>query len=51
LLADLMDEMRTFDEDVNAFKLLARLRYDGCPQARKFINSGGRDGQEKPTAA
>ena len=51
LLDDLMDEVRTLDEDMKAFKLLDRPLYDGYTQARKIINSGGGGGQEKPAAA
>ncbi|GAB3583252.1 hypothetical protein [Hymenobacter daeguensis] len=50
LLADLMDELRTLDEDLKAFKLLDRPLYDGYTQARKIINSGG-GGKEKPSEA
>ncbi|MBD2724568.1 hypothetical protein [Hymenobacter armeniacus] len=50
LLADLMDELRTLDEDMKAFKLLDRPLYDGYTQARKIINSGG-SGKEKPSEA
>lgn len=46
-----MDELRTLDEDMKAFKLLDRPLYDGYPQARKIINSGGRSGKQKPAAA
>ena len=51
LLSDLIDELRTFDEDMQAFKLLDRPLYDGYTQARKIINSGGGSGEEKPVAA
>jgi hypothetical protein len=44
LLADLMDELRTLDEDMKAFKLLDRPLYAGYTQARKIINSGGGGG-------
>ena len=51
LLADLMDELRTLDEDMKAFKLLGRPLYDGYTQARKILNSGSGGGKEKPVAA
>ena len=51
LLTDLMDELRTLDEDMKAFKLLDRPLYDGYTQARKIINSGGGSGKQKPAAA
>ncbi|GAB3732382.1 hypothetical protein GCM10027594_14240 [Hymenobacter agri] len=51
LLADLMDELRTLDEDMKAFKLLERPLYDGYTQARKIINSGGGSGKGKLAAA
>ncbi|GAA4033527.1 hypothetical protein GCM10022409_17260 [Hymenobacter glaciei] len=41
LLDDLMDEVRTLDEDMKAFKLLDRPLYDGYQQMRKIISSGG----------
>ncbi len=41
LLASLMDEVRTLDEDIKAFKLLNRPLYDGYMQMRKIISSGG----------
>ncbi|RAK66039.1 hypothetical protein [Hymenobacter edaphi] len=50
LLADLMDELRTLDEDMKAFKLLDRPLFDGYTQARKIIESGGRGSKSKPAA-
>ncbi len=50
LLADLMDELRTLDEDMKAFKLFDRPLYDGYTQARKIINSGGGSGKATITA-
>ena len=51
LLDELMDEVRTLDEDMKAFKLLNRPLYDGYAQMRKIVNSGGGGGKEKPAAA
>jgi hypothetical protein len=49
LLEDLMDEVRTLDEDMKAFKLLDRPLYDGYVQMRKIIDSGGGStAKEKP---
>ena len=48
LLADLMDELHALSEDLKAFKLLDCPLYDGYPQARNIINSGGGSGKEKP---
>lgn len=42
----LMDEVRTLDEDMKAFKLLDRPIYGGYMQMRKIISSGG-DGAAK----
>ena len=39
-----MDEVRTLDEDMKAFKLLDRPLYDGYQQMRKIISSGGGGG-------
>lgn len=41
LVNELMDEVRTLDEDMKAFKLIDRPLYDGYVQTRKIINSGG----------
>ena len=49
LLADLMDELHALDEALKAFKLLDCPPYDGYPQARQLLNSGG--GKQKPAAA
>jgi hypothetical protein len=46
LLVELMDEVRTLDEDMKAFKLIDRPIYDGYVQMRKIISSGG--GEAKP---
>ena len=51
LLDELMDEVRTLDEDMKAFKLLNRPLFDGYAQMRKIVNSGGGGGKEKPAAA
>ena len=51
LVDELMVEVRTLDEDMQAFKLLDRKLYTGYTQARKIINSGGGGGKEKPAAA
>ena len=41
LVTDLMDEVRTLDEDMKAFKLLDRPLHEGYVQMRKIIDSGG----------
>lgn len=41
LLEELLDEIRTLDEDMKAFKLINRPIYDGYVQMRKIISSGG----------
>ena len=46
LVDDLMDEVRTLDEDMKAFKLLDRPLFDGYEQMRKIIDSGG--GRRRP---
>ena len=52
LLVELLDEVRTLDEDMKAFKLLDRGLYDGYAQMRKIISSGGgKAKEEKPAAA
>ena len=51
LVSDLMDEVRTLDEDMKAFKLLDRELYAGYSQARKIVSSGGGSGKEKPAVA
>jgi hypothetical protein len=51
LVDDLMVQVRTLDEDMQAFKLLDRPLYDGYLQMRKIINSGGGSSKEKPAAA
>ena len=48
LVSALMDEVRTLDEDMKAFKLIDRATFDAYTQARKIINSGG--GPGKPGA-
>jgi hypothetical protein len=48
LVDDLMDEVRTLDEDMKAFKLLNRPLYDGYLQVRKIISSGGGTAPVKP---
>jgi hypothetical protein len=48
LLAELLVEIRTLDEDMKAFKLLNRDLYAGYLQARKILNSGGGGGEAKP---
>lgn len=47
LVDDLMDEVRTLDEDMKAFKLLNRPLYDGYVQMRKIIDSGGGGGKKE----
>ena len=52
LVDDLMDEVRTLDEDMSAFKLLNRPLFDGYAQMRKIISSGGGGGAaKKPVVA
>ena len=51
MLADLMDELHALDEDLKAFKLLDCPPYNGYPQARQLLNSGGGGGKEKLAAA
>jgi hypothetical protein len=51
LLAELLVEVRTLDEDMKAFKLLDRELYAGYLQARKILNSGGGGGEAKPKGA
>ena len=48
LVSALMDEVRTLDEDMKAFKLIDRATFDTYTQMRKIINSGG--GPGKPGA-
>ncbi|MFD2718864.1 hypothetical protein ACFST9_09065 [Hymenobacter monticola] len=48
LLAELLAEVHTLDEDMKAFKLLNRELYEGYLQARKILNSGGGGKPEKP---
>jgi hypothetical protein len=50
LLADLLTEVRTLDEDMKAFKLLDRELYAGYLQARKILNSGGGGGKPEQQA-
>ncbi len=40
LLATLINEVRTLDEDMKAFKLLDRPLYDNYVQVRKIISPG-----------
>ncbi|MBF9221992.1 hypothetical protein [Hymenobacter ruricola] len=52
LLADLMEEVRTLDEDMKAFKLIDRPLYDGYVQMRMILDSGGgKAKEEKPKVA
>ena len=51
LVNHLMDEVRTLDEDMKAFKLLDRPLYDGYQQMRKIISSGGGSSKGKPGVA
>ena len=51
LLAELLAEVRTLDEDMKAFKLLNRELYAGYLQARKILNSGGGSGEVKAKPA
>lgn len=46
-----MDELHALDEDLKAFKLLDCPPYNGYPQARQLLNSGGGGGKEKLAAA
>lgn len=50
LLATLINEVRTLDEDMKAFKLLDRTLYDNYVQVRKIISSGGGSGTKAKSA-